>query len=375
MIQDVNLIEDEKFIYRYCNIKGIINLHYNIVIVTTLRVIICYAYKPWWYYFVFILNPSEISNSTIFLKYISSIKIKTKPIFSSSFLGPFQFLLSKKINDNDKEHTVLNNNYFTQRNSLDDIIFRALLRGLFLGSVIAAVLLKVYNVHIKIVIAQSIVCIFINILYDIFSYSPVRYLEFYTLDGTGNNENVKYVSGEIKYKKHENYNLYRRNTKNSYIIEGNLNELTYLRDKIITAIKESSIPLNTSLEELKNSKNLENKNLEKENIDNNSTNIKKIKKKYLKYLPPNNSETLNLSKKNKRNPFLRQRNLKKERIENGHESINNIRKRTVIQKFFNFILNFFKLIIFTHLFIVLLLTSMYYITNSLEQIILLSNKI
>jgi len=243
MKPNIKLVNDERLIYRYSNVKGLVNLHYNIVIITNLRVIMIYAYKPWWYYWLFIVKPNEISNTTIFTKYISSIKIKTRPIFTTSLFGPLNFNFSKKKNTNDIEHTTTSSNYFPQRYSLEDIIFKAFLRGLFFGCIFGALLWKFFNnIPNKVLIVQCLICILFNILYDFKSYSPVKYLEIYTLDGTGDDDIIANNNQKrrLKRKTHTNCNVYH-GSNNSYIIEGELDELVFLRDKITSAIKESSV--------------------------------------------------------------------------------------------------------------------------------------
>lgn len=392
MKSNIKLIEDEKLIYRYCNIKGLLNLHYNVVVITNLRVIMTYAYKPWWYYWVFILNPTEISSTTIFIKYISSMKIKTMSIFTTSLSGPFHNLFSRKFNDNDRDLLINSNNYLPKRYSLNDIIFKAFLRGLFFGSIIAVLLWKFYKVHIKILIGQFLVCILLNIIYDFYSYSPLKYLEIYTLDGIGNDNNDSFKFRASRYKRNINYNVYQNN-RNSYIIEGDLNELTFLRDKIITAIKEYSSSKESSekpkidkkyKEKLKNrdsktkdndSKDKDSKNDNKNNNnseDVDSENDKKVKKKSLMNKKQNNNDKKLTSTNKTNNNFI---NKKGKLGKNYKEKDNNIiiYEKSLFQKVFGLILNFIKIILFSYLSVILVLSSMYYITNMLEKSSILSD--
>ncbi|ORX85246.1 hypothetical protein BCR32DRAFT_290803 [Anaeromyces robustus] len=393
MNPNIKLIKNEKLIYRYSNVIGLFNIHYNIVSVTNLRVIMTYAYKPWWYYLFFNLKPNEISNNTIFTKYISSLKIKTKSVYTTTYTGPFQFIFSKKLCKTDSEHLVKSMKYLPKRYSFDDIIFNATFRGMFLASVITAVLWKIFNVSKKILLIQALVCILINLIYDISSYSPVKYLEIYTLDGVGdedttttNNNNSK--SHSNKYKRHNNCSLYCSNN-NSYIIEGDIKELKFLRDKIATVIQEWAIQY-----ELLTSDKLRDNNTSGDNkkLENNNNNNKNIKDKDLNNIEKGDVELKNIKKRRKiklikkglnqnENDKNKNKINKKDKIKNifkkhkqfniesidKEESININNKTSLFKTLFGLILNFIRIIIISYISAILLLSIIYHTTKHLEQ--------
>jgi len=392
MKPDIKLIKDEKLIYRYNKVKGLINLHYNTVIITNFRIIMIYAYKPWWYYWLFIVKPNEISNTTIFTKYISSIKIKTRPL-TSTILSPFRnFFTKKPIGKYDNEHYVRSNNYFPQRRSFEEIIFKSFLRSLVFGIAIAVVIWKFVNASWKFIIIQWLVCILINLLYDFKSYTQVKYLEIHTLDGTGD-ISVSHNS-RVRRKTHINCIIYH-DSRNTYIIEGEMDELVFLRDKITTAIKECSIQPCFS-NKLKENKILKNKDSSKigkhsENVLSTESNNEPLKtilktpsKKYKKTssirkrqveLKQQNDEDskenimnllnkeIELNDKIKNKLIQKKKEVEKIQIENTDTT----GKPYILIRLFGLLFSFIKFAILIYLSAIVLLILMYNITISLEQ--------
>ncbi|ORX54670.1 hypothetical protein BCR36DRAFT_321862, partial [Piromyces finnis] len=192
-------------------------------------------------------------------------------------------------NKNDQnEHSDTNNNYFSQRCSFEDIIFKAFLRGLFFGCVFSVILWKFFkNIPLKFLIIQCLLCTLFNILYDFKSFSSTKYLVICTSDSFEDNNAIFNSKNRIKHKIHNNCYVYCGNN-NSYIIEGNLDELIFLRDKIISAIKLSYTSKENSDNILENNDYKIDKiknNLKKPMINhdflfnNTSREVKKIKKR------------------------------------------------------------------------------------------------
>ncbi|OUM63221.1 hypothetical protein PIROE2DRAFT_61432 [Piromyces sp. E2] len=242
----------------------------------------------------------------------------------------------KNNNNNENEHSTTSNNYYPQRYSLEDIIFKAFLRGLFFGCIFSALLWKFFNnIPIKFLIAQCLLCILFNVFYDFKSYSPVKYLEIYTLDGIGDDDDVIIDNNQkrrMRRKMHTNCNVYY-GSSNSYIIEGELDELKFLRDKITSAIKGCTIAKEMSDEEifkndkLKIDKRNKNLNIMRRNQDSllkdDLTNRKKVKKRSL------NGKNRNIEFEKENNIFVKDKSLN---IMNRKSNFKNKIKRTIENK-------------------------------------------